>query len=296
MANITPRVLEEMMIYNNEITCVKETIGTLQNTELLVVSNIENGSNVQELSDPFIKLFNISAKKPYCDIEYVKQQKPCLNVHVGDFFGDLNVYDLDAFLQALVPNQTQLIETLVEQCNIHPQFTHLTQKLNLLLTECSRHCCQGRILAASKFGIDNSQDIRFSIAHPPFVYEIFRLLKLSDAKAVETYFHHLHNYLMKEIEVNSCLLCLTFDLYCKNDAQLKNFRLFFLEKDLTIPKDFSVDALYEYQIDSNQVEQYFIFEDVLNRIKILGLEDESGRKMYVLRFEDTKKNEVKLFF
>lgn len=296
MANITSRVLEDMMAYNNEITCVKESIGTLLNTDLLVVSNLENGSTMEEINDPFYKLFNISAKKTYSDIEYVRQQKPSLAANIGDFYGELNVYDLDTFLRALVPNQTQLIKTLTEQCNVHPKFTYLTRKLDLLRTVCSQNICQGKILASSKFTLDGCEDICFPIAHPPFVYEIHQLLKLSDEKAVETYFKHLHNYLMTEIEVKSCLLCLTFDMYGKNDCSLRNFRLFFTEKNQTIPNDFSIEALYESKVEMNPNEQHSIFDDVLERITIVKLGNDKGGHTQFLHFKDSKKKDVTLYF
>lgn len=297
MEHITSAVLEDILTYNNEINCVRDTIGPLQNTDILVVSNIENGSSASELVDPFLRLFHMASEKCENDIEYVMQKKSPIEVNVNESFQSLNVYDLDQFLQALVPDQTCLIETLTDQCNIHPQFSCLVQKLHLLRKPCSRHSCQAKILAGSKFMYGHEdENIRFPIAHPPFVYEIGRLLKQANFKTIETYLQHLHRYLTSEIEVDSCILCLTFDLYCKCEAPIKNFRLFFLEKNSKVLPDPNIGWLYEAKLETDQNNQYSLFDEVLDNINVVTLSDSGKENRYIIRYVDKKKNKTELYF
>ena len=195
METIGQDFLEELMTFNNQMNCVQETIGSIQNSDLFVITNTENGRSTNELIDPFQRLFTIATKRPFCDVQYVRQRKPDLNINIGENCNDLNVFDLETFLQAIVPRQTLLIQLLEDQCNIFPEYQHLLEKVHLINTPCSRVCCQGRILAGSKFFVNGNSEIPFSIAHPPFVYELVKLMKYENETDIKSYLTHLSDYL-----------------------------------------------------------------------------------------------------
>lgn len=292
MENISDDLLEDLMKYNNEINCVNETLSSVQDSQLTVLCNTENGTTIGDLVEPLEKLFDISTKKPHLEVDYVRQRDVPLTVNIGENCNHVNVYDLRSFLQALVPNQVSLIRLLEEQCNVHPMFMSLVDKLHLLNTKCTRDFCQGRILAKTVFAPNDQSEISFSIAHPPFVYEIFDLVKQDDEELIENYLKHLRRYLSSKIEMDSCLLCLTYDLYCTDKTDMKGFRLFFLETR-SVPDEPSLEYLYETKIETvNKVEQCYLFDVVLHNITLSCLEGEN----HALRYWNDKKQEAELYF
>ncbi len=284
METIGQDFLEELMTFNNQMNCVQETIGSIQNSDLFVITNTENGRSTNELIDPFQRLFTIATKRPFCDVQYVRQRKPDLNINIGENCNDLNVFDLETFLQAIVPRQTLLIQLLEDQCNIFPEYQHLLEKVHLINTPCSRVCCQGRILAGSKFFVNGNSEIPFSIAHPPFVYELVKLMKYENETDIKSYLTHLSDYLANTIETDSCLLCLTYDLYCTDTSDLNNFRLFFLDSHRPFKIDNTPECLYEQRIEEqDNTEQCDLFDILLTRVSIME-NDES----YMVQYFDGK--------
>lgn len=294
MESISTDLLEDVMTYNNELTCVQETIAKFNNSKYFVVTNTENGRTTEELVEPFEQLFTVTTKKPYCDIEYIQRKRPDMQIDVTQNCNDVNVFDLNNFLQAIVPKQMSLLEILEEQCNIYPEYTALTEKLQLINTPCSRPFCQGKILAGTKLTMNNKSSIEFAVAHPPFVYEIKKILQSGCEMALKTYMKHLSHYLHSDISNDSCLLCLTYDLYCTDTAELKNFRLFFLETVSRFPQEATAEYLYESRV-SNKVDQCFVFDELLQRINLIGLRNAEDNVVFVVRYWDDKKQESFLF-
>ena len=297
MNSITTDLLEELVTYNNQINCVKETISSVQQSELLIINHIENGSTTESLVEPFEHLFKIVTQKPHTDIEYVENKKPAFTINIGQNCNDVNVYDLDTFLQAIVPEQVSLIEILEEQCNMYPQYMPLIKHLHLLRTSCTRPICQGRILAGVKFTSPGRNDIPFPIAHPPFVYEIKKLLRRGNEALTRSYMCHLTRYLTNPIETDCCILCLTFDLYCKNTCELSNVRLFFLEQDIIAPIEATLDVLYDTHIETvNKAKQCTLFDEILSNITLLCLPAKNGEQTsYVVRYCDIRTQVKKLY-
>jgi len=290
MSGVTTDIVEQLLSYSNDIICMKDTIANVQNSDTLVVSNIENGITEEELYEPLQYLFSMSMKKEYCDVQYVGQDKEELQINIGDNCNDINVYDLETFLLAIRPNQFSLIETVGELCNTNLDFLNLTDKLHLLNTYCKRSYCQGRILAYAKFTKNKTDEINFRIAHPPFVYEIDRLLEKVDEQDLNRYLLNLKRYLETPIQNDSCILCLAYDLYCKESSNVKNFRLFFLHKTtVSMSKHESLNLLYETEIQEySKVDQCFLFDEVLKNIAIVSLLQD-GDKRYFLRYRDKGK-------
>ena len=295
---INDELLEDLLEYNNKMTCVRDTMSSIQQSDLMIVNNIENGKSNDELIQPFLTLFRISELKPHCDVNYVQQKRDELSVNIGSNCNDVNVYDLETFLQAIVPRQTALLNLLEKQCNKNPQFLDVVDSLHLLRTACSRAYCQGKILSSAKFArySDESDTINFCIAHPPFVYEGHRIFNDCSSN-VENYLLNLRHYLTNPIENDSCLLCIAYDLYCKNAAEkMKNFRLFFLENVHSETNGFGIQSLYDTNLGlNNHIEQCSVFDTVLHRISII-IEGSSPDFTYVVRYFNEKKQEVKLYF
>ena len=296
---ITDALLENLMGYNNEMTCVRDTMSSIQNSDLMIINHIENGENIDELIQPFETLFQISEQKPHCDVNFLQQKKDELSVNIGSNYNDVNVYDLETFLQAIVPQQTALINLLEKMCNIHPQFHDLVDRLHLLQTPCSRDYCHGKILSSARFArfSEENDNIDFCIAHPPFVYEGHRL-KNECSSNIESYLYNVKHYLTNPIANNSCLLCVVYDMYCTNSSDLKNFRLFFLENVHSETNGFGMTSLYETNLGlNNEIEQCSVFDIILQRINIIIL-GSSPDFSYVLRYvkyvNDNK--QVKLYF
>ena len=292
MNSVSSSLLEDLVTYNNELTCVQECVAKIQSSQLLTITHTENGSTERDLVKPFQHLFHVAVKKPHSDVEYLRHQKPDFEVNVTEPSRNVNVFDLEAFLRAIVPKQKGLIMQLEELCNIYPQYFGVVKRLHLLATPCSRHCCQGRILAGTKFTTDGNNSMSFPIAHPPFIYESDKIKKLKDDKIMKDFLDQLKNYLMSPIENDSCLLCLTYDLYCSNDCELKNFRLFFLENLPPSAEHASLDLLYESHLEeSNAADQCFLFDLLMDDISLLCF----GNK-YVIRYWDSKKQQAILYF
>ena len=205
---------------------------------------------------------------------------------------------MNTFLQALIPEQTSLIELLEEQCNIYPQYMNLIKHLHILRTPCSRDICQGRILAGVKFTTNGKNDIPFPIAHPPFVYELKEFVRRGNEHLIKSYMNHLNRYLTKDIYTDSCILCLSFDLYCKNKCEVQNFRLFFLEKENALQVEKTIDFLYDPYIETtNKASQCSLFDVLLNNITLLCLQSKQNEaSAYVVRYYDEKKKETVLYF
>ena len=303
MSTIDTELLEELLTFNNEINCVKDTIGTVQDTKLLLMSNVENGSSEKELVEPFEHLFRL-AKKPHTDIDYVKQKRSGIEMNIGENCNDVNVYDTDAFLRALLPEQNSLIELIEEQCNINPEFLSLVQHLHLLNKPCERNICSGKLIASTKFFSSKVHEVEFPIAHPPFVYELERILK-KKKNNVKSYLKHLKRYLTTPIENTSCILCLTYDFYCLDISSMKNFRLLFLENVHPLSKDMMpIEFLYETEIENyNKNDQCFLLDKLISDIELLYLEEEEEEddsdegnqdKRFILRFTGSKR--PKLYF
>lgn len=296
MSDIEPQLLEELVTFNNEINCVKDTIGTVHQSKLLIMSNVENGSSNEELIEPMKHLFQMT-KKPHTDIEYIKRQRPKMEVNITESANDINIYDTDSFLKALVPDQSSLIHLIEEQCNIHPEFISLVDKLHLLNTACTNNICSGKLLASTRFLKRDNHDVVFPIAHPPFVYELDRILKLSKPKHVQSYLTHLKKYLTNKIENIKCILCLTYDFYSLDISSMKNFRLLFLENINPLANDMmSVDFLYETNIENyNKSDQCFLFEKLISDIVLIPFEgDSNSNRQYFVRFIGFK--HPKLYF
>ncbi len=221
MSDISDELLCELLTLSNEINGVKETVSCVPKSDTLILSHLENGSTCEELVEPFQHLLKLSRHKPYSDVAYVQQRRPDIELDIRRNHTDLNLYDLDTFLRAIVPSQKHLIQIINDQCHVHPQFQVLVARLHLLNARCQRPICQGRILSETRFGNDS---LSFPVAHPPFVYELESLLSARDSeRLVETYLMHLMRYLSGDdsVENDSCLLCLTFDLYATDQTNLK---------------------------------------------------------------------------
>lgn len=292
MDSISNALLEDLLKYNNEINCVSETLSSIQDSQLTVITNVENGLTTNDLTEPLKTLFEITTKKPYFEVDYVRQRDVPLNINIGEDCSDVNVYDLHTFLQALVPNQVSLIRLLEEQCNVHPKFISLVDKLHLLNKKCTRDFCQGTILSKTVFAqTEERNDITFTIAHPPFVYEIFDLVKQDDEALIENYLSYLYRYLSSKIEMDSCLLCLTYDLYCTDKTDMKGVRLFFLENS-SGQKEPSLEALYETKIETvNKVEQCYLFDVLLHNITLKRIDEEN----YSVQYWNEKKQTAEFF-
>lgn len=294
MSKISAELAEELLSYSNELHCAKDTIASVAHSDTLVITNLENGSSEKELTEPFEYLFNMSMKKPHFDVQYVSQDKKEVSMNIGESCNDLNVYDLETFLLALRPDQSSLIDRIVEQCNIYSNFITLISKIHLLNTFCERPVCQGRIIAGSRFTKQKNSCMKFRIAHPPFIYELEQLLKYENDSDIENYLLHLQQYLENPIQNDSCILCLSYDLYCTDSADIQNFRLFFLHKESARLSCLdSIDSLYETEIkDPSKVDQCFLFDSVLQNIQIIRIEHH-GETKFILRYTD--KGKVRLF-
>jgi hypothetical protein len=299
MAGVTDDLLEELVTIGNEMNGTKDTVSRMPNSDLLVLNHVENGSTVEDLVQPLNHLFQMSTKKPYLDVEYVQQQRADMAINVEKNHEDLNLFDLNTFLRAIVPSQRQLMQRIEEQCHVHPQFLALVERLPLLDTRCDRSICHGRILAESKFGAD-SRSISFAVAHPPFVYELESLLERRNGESlVDTYLSQLQRFLIEDkLDNDSCVLCLAFDLYCTDTVGIENFRLFFLEDVSPVSMEHdTLDLLYETQIEVyNKTDQCLVFDDVLGRIRLICLTEERNNETtnWFLRYSDGSM--TKLYF
>ena len=303
MSTIERELLEELLTFNNEINCVKDTIGTVQKSKLLLMSNVENGSSEKELVEPFEHLFRL-AKKPHSDIDYVKHKRSGIQMNIRENCNDVNVYDTDTFLRALLPEQNSLIQLIEEQCNIHPEFLSLVQQLTLLNKPCERNICSGKLIASTKFFSSKVHEVEFAIAHPPFVYELERILKKKKSN-VTSYLKHLKKYLTTPIENTSCILCLTYDFYCLDISRMKNFRLLFLENVHPLSKDMMpIEFLYETEIENyNKSDQCFLLDKLISDIKLICIEEEENgededddrddqEKHFFLRYTGSRRPEL----
>ena len=81
MCSITTDLIEELIAYNNQINCVKETVSSIQQSELLVVHHVENGTTTEHLVEPFEQLFRIATKKPHTDIEYTENKRAMMALY-----------------------------------------------------------------------------------------------------------------------------------------------------------------------------------------------------------------------
>ncbi len=239
----------------------------------------------------------MSRTKPYSDVEYVQQRRPDLELDIRRNHADLNLYDLNTFLRAIVPSLKHLIQIIEVQCHVHPQFQVLVARLHSLNARCQRPICQGRILSETRFARD-CNPLSFPVAHPPFIYELESLLSARDSeRLVQTYLTHLMRYLDVDgpIENDSCLLCLTFDLYATDQTNLKNFRLFFLENICPVSREHdTIDLLYDTDIDVyTKTDQCVMFDKVLDGIRIVCLTQQGQNDCFV-RYDDG--NRVRLYF
>lgn len=300
MSRIPDDLLTELVTLTNELTCAKETVARIQGSDLLVMNHVENGSTSEELIEPLNHLFEMSAKKPYYDVEYSPLQPLKHGANILRKREDVNIYDLDTFLRAIVPWQTTLTRRIEEQCNIYPQFQPLVERLSLLDSRCENPLCYGSILAESIFSVDEKALLSFAVAHPPYVYELDSILHKQDSeRLVEAYLAQLQKYLkVSKLENESCLLCLTLALYSTDKRDLpENFALFFLENGSPISRDHdTLDLLYETHIENyTKNDQCSAFDDVLHRIRIVDMKhDGQNEAKYFLRYDDGKK--VRLFF
>ena len=295
MESITKELLEELSSYGNELQCVKDTMASVQHSDTLVISNLENGQTTEDLVEPLQHMFTLSKEKPYCDVQYVQKPRNAMNINIEESFNGINVYDLKTFLRAITPSQQKLIERVEELCNMYPEYIGLVQKLHLLNTGCQRSICQGRIVAGCKLTKPKDSTITFAIAHPPFVYELKELLDHEDETYLMTYLVHLKQYLDNPIPNDSCLFCLTYDLYCTDSSEVNNFRLFFLEDvNLTFSNSETLDMLYDTEIsDFSKADKCLLFDDILNKVQIIRIGHGKDTRL-IIRFED--KGQVTLYF
>ena len=297
MSNITTDLLEELISYNNELQCAKDTVALVQGSDTLVISNMENGRTEEELTEPLQHLFMMSSKKPYCDVQYVSQLQKELDIPLKETCRSVNVFDINTFLLAIRPCQSQLIESIDDLCCVYHDYIDLFDKLHILNSFCERTPCQGQIIAGARLTKPKRSSIKFRIAHPPFVYEIDSLLENGNENEYERYLENLRQYLNEPIQNKSCVICLAFDYYCKNSSEVDNFRLFFLHTSpITAAAQDTINMLYETGVQKTSLaDQCFLFDEVLSNTQILSISDtENSQERNIVRYKTS--DTYKLYF